>query len=293
MSVSDLHAHLRTGHTHVCQCWAVSRKDGLTFGFTDHDRDLEFEGINFTADSGMSAKALATSTGLSVNNTEVLGLLQSDVISETDILAGRFDGAEVTNWQVQWDNVSSRQVKFYGTLGEIKRQNGSFEAELRSLTDALNQPQGRSFIKTCSAVLGDSNCGLDVTDPSFNVEVQVASVVNGPSLKLPIVGYDEGWFTHGFLQVLSGQAAGLSGAIKGDEDGEGLREIRLWQSFGQPISAGDRVRLVAGCDKRAETCRAKFSNFLNFQGFPHIPGDDWLMSVPRTGSTATGGSLIP
>jgi hypothetical protein len=31
------------------------------------------------------------------------------------------------------------------------------------------------------------------------------------------------------------------------------------------------LRLEAGCDKRAETCRLKFGNFLNFRGFPAFP----------------------
>jgi len=52
-----------------------------------------------------------------------------------------------------------------------------------------------------------------------------------------------------------------------------------------------RFRVVAGCDKTAETCRAKFSNFLNFRGFPHIPGDDWVTAYPKNGAVHDGSSL--
>ena len=55
--------------------------------------------------------------------------------------------------------------------------------------------------------------------------------------------------------------------------------------------AGDRFRVVAGCDKRAETCRGKFGNFLNFRGFPHIPGDDWVTAYPKDGAVHDGASL--
>jgi uncharacterized phage protein (TIGR02218 family) len=48
---------------------------------------------------------------------------------------------------------------------------------------------------------------------------------------------------------------------------------------------------VAGCDKRAETCRAKFGNFLNFRGFPHIPGEDWVTAYPKDGVIHDGTSL--
>jgi uncharacterized phage protein (TIGR02218 family) len=55
---------------------------------------------------------------------------------------------------------------------------------------------------------------------------------------------------------------------------------------------GDSVRLEAGCDKRGETCRLKFDNFLNFRGFPDIPGDEWLTSYPISSQANDGGSLV-
>ena len=95
---------------------------------------------------------------------------------------------------------------------------------------------------------------------------------------------------HGILRVLNGQAAGLSQGIKSDKLVNGMREIEVWQSL--PIAAGDQVKVIAGCDKRAETCRDRFANLTNFRGFPHIPGDDWLVSVPRSDGSANGGSLF-
>ena len=83
-------AHLATGATTVCQCWAVSRRDGVVLGFTDHDRDLAFEGIIFRAASGMTARALQTGTGLAVDNSEAVGALSDASVSEADLMAGRF-----------------------------------------------------------------------------------------------------------------------------------------------------------------------------------------------------------
>jgi hypothetical protein len=44
------------------------------------------------------------------------------------------------------------------------------------------------------------------------------------------------------------------------------------------------------CDKRWETCVGVFGNGLNFQGFPGIPGDDFLMARPVTGGRHDGGA---
>ena len=68
-------AHLRAGVTTVCRCWSVVRADGQSYGFTDHDRAFSFEGIRFKADSGLTARAVQQSTGLSVDNSQALGAL--------------------------------------------------------------------------------------------------------------------------------------------------------------------------------------------------------------------------
>ena len=79
--------------------------------------------------------------------------------------------------------------------------------------------------------------------------------------------------------------------IKHDRRIDGLREIELWEPIRGAIGTGTQVRLVAGCDKRMETCRLKFNNLLNFQGFPDLPNEDWMMAVPKSTSANNGGSL--
>ena len=78
--------------------------------------------------------------------------------------------------------------------------------------------------------------------------------------------------------------------IKQDRfDGE-TRVIELWDAVRGGVASGDSIRLEAGCDKRMETCRLKFNNILNYQGFPDIPGEDWVMAVPKRAGANTGGS---
>ncbi|TPW06753.1 MAG: hypothetical protein FD125_119 [bacterium] len=44
------------------------------------------------------------------------------------------------------------------------------------------------------------------------------------------------------------------------------------------------------CDKRWATCVGTFTNGVNFQGFPDIPGDDFLTAAPVDGGRHDGGS---
>ncbi|MBF9044840.1 DUF2163 domain-containing protein [Rhodobacterales bacterium HKCCE4037] len=290
MSVQALDEHLKSGTTGVSRCWRVTRKDGKTYGFTDHDCDLAFEGTTFRAGTGLSAAALSQTTGLSVDNTEAVGALSDASVTEEDIFAGRFDGAEVEAWLVQWGAPENRVLQFRGSFGEITRANGAFSAELRGLAEKLNVPTGRVFQRTCPAVLGDAECGFDLDQPGYATEVEVTTT-DGRVLTFDgLTSFEPRWFERGQMRVLTGEAAGLTGAIKLDRVADGIRKVELWDTIRAEVSAGDTVRMTAGCDKRMETCRLKFSNLLNYRGFPDIPDEDWQMAHPTRMSARGGGS---
>ena len=276
------------------RAWRVARRDGVAFGFTDHDRDLAFEGTLFRAGTGMSARVLQQTTGLSVDNTEAAGVLSDEGIAEADLVAGRFDNAEVTAWEVDWADPAQRRVIFRGTIGEVTQGAGGFQAELRGLTEALNRPQGRTIQRQCTAVLGDGACRFNLSAPGYVVERAAEAVEDGRLFRWAVLtGFADRWFERGMLRVLSGAAAGLSAVVKNDRAGaDGARVVELWQALGAPVAAGDLVRIEAGCDRRPETCRLKFGNFLNFRGFPHVPGDDFLTSYPSRSGLNDGGSLF-
>lgn len=284
-------AHVAEGLTTLARCWAITRADGVQYGFTDHDLSVEFDGITFRADTGLTAVALQQSTGLSVDNSEAVGGLSDAAVREADIEAGRFDGAEVVAWMVNWADPDVRWLQFRGSIGELRRSGGAFQAELRGLTEALNRPLGRVYQKPCSAVLGDKSCQFALSAPGYSETVAVASVEGTQVFSWPDLNeFEPGWFTRGRLVVVDGAAAGLWGQIKHDRFQDGARVVELWEPVRAAVAAGDMVRLEAGCDKRMETCRLKFNNFINFQGFPDIPGEDWVMAVPKKTSRNSGGS---
>ncbi len=288
-----LYAHLATGTTTVCHAWEILRKDGVWFGFTDHDTALVFGGKTYAAQSGLTARALQQSTGLSVDNTEAIGALSDLGVTEADILAGRFDAAELMGWDVNWAAPENRVLTFRGTIGEIVRAGGAFQAELRGLTETLNQPQGRAYQRSCPAILGDGKCRFDLSQQGYATEVAVESIADNRLLSFAgLNAFEDRWFEKGRLKVLTGAAVGVIGIIKNDRILDPGRTVELWQNIGPILAVGDVIRLEAGCDKRAETCRLKFDNFMNFRGFPDIPGDEWLASYPVSSQSNDGGSLV-
>lgn len=286
----ELQARLDGGATRLCRCWRVDRRDGLAFGFTDHDADLEFDGLRFRASTGMDASALQAATGLSVDNAQAKGALSDAAISEADVQAGKYDGARIRHWLVDWERPDLRVLMFSGSFGEIKRLDHSFEVELRGLAEPLSAPVGRSILRTCDRSLGDARCRFDTGQAGFSGEGTVLDGSNGAILASGLDGFADGWFAQGNLTWLTGANTGDRHTVKADHSSALGRVISPWQSPGRPPRAGDRFRVVAGCDKSAATCRDKFLNLLNFRGFPHLPGDDWVTAYPTDGAIHDGSS---
>jgi uncharacterized phage protein (TIGR02218 family) len=162
-----LQAHLDEGTTTLAWCWRITRADGVTFGFTDHDRTLSFDGTDFEPESGLTASEVRSGSDLSVDAQDAEGVLTSDRITETDILDGRWDNAEVEVWRVNWTDTSQRVLMRRGAIGQIRRGRLAFVAEVRSLAHVLGQTVGRTFQATCDAALGDARCGVDLENPDL------------------------------------------------------------------------------------------------------------------------------
>ena len=152
-------AHLDEGTTTLAWCWRIVRADGVSFGFTDHDRTLAFDGTDFEPESGLTASEVRSGSDLSVDAQDAEGVLTSDRITETDILDGRWDNAEVEVWRVNWSDPAQRVLMRRGAIGQIRRGRLAFVAEVRSLAHVLGQTVGRTFQATCDAALGDGRCG--------------------------------------------------------------------------------------------------------------------------------------
>lgn len=287
-------AHLATGATTIARAWAITRRDGVVLGFTDHDQPLTFDGVTFAADAGLSAQALEQLTGLAVDNSEAVGALSDAGLTEADIIAGRYDSADLRIWQVNWADVTQRALLFRGTLGEITRAGGAFRVELRGLSEALNQSGGRVFHAACGAVLGDGACGFDLSTQGYTCDLPLIDA-NGATLVFAAQDVAQDWFAHGRARVLTGAAAGLTAMIRDARvvpatlTTPARFQVDLWSGLRAPLAMGDMIRLQAGCDKSAITCRTKFNNFINFRGFPHIPGEDWLAAYPKAGQPNAGG----
>jgi uncharacterized phage protein (TIGR02218 family) len=214
--------------------------------------------------------------------------LSSAAITENDLAAGRYDGASVEIWRVNWSDVSQRLLLAKGEIGEVRRDASGFTAELRGLAHRLNAAQGRHYQFSCDADVGDARCTVNLNAGAYKGTGSVTAASDRRRFTASGLGsFADGWFVGGRIVWTSGANAGLSQTVK-EHTGDALA---LWEAMPFAIAGGDGFTVTAGCDKRFATCKAKFSNGLNFRGSPLMPGNDWIVASPRDGENHDGGSL--
>ncbi|WP_306017206.1 DUF2163 domain-containing protein [Oceanicaulis sp. MMSF_3324] len=276
-----LQAKLDAGATTLCWVWILTRRDGMTFGFTDHDQALKIEGVSCEPASGFSAGDLRSETGGAPARGAVFGQLDSGVITRSAIKSGVWDGAGLVLYRVDWSDPSLFWRAFTGELGEIRHGEQGFEAEVAGLGARLNRTIGRAFSRLCDAELGDARCGVDLGSEGRSVEARVAERITARAVR--ISGADslealelKNGVLHWPDEDWADQRIVLARTVGND------RIVELEGVLPEAVAPGQTVRLSLGCDKRFETCQGRFNNALNFRGCPHMPGNDALIRPVRT-----------
>ncbi|MDQ1326709.1 MAG: hypothetical protein QG564_1845 [Campylobacterota bacterium] len=181
-----LKAHYAQETTTICTLWKITRKDGNIYGFTDLNKDLEYQSVFYEATTGYTISAIKNTAGLSVDNLELTSALNNvptaikdvtfinnDQMTDADIQAGLWDYAFVQIMEVNYEDLSMGHLFLKsGRLGQIKTARNTYNAEMRGITQALQQSTGRIYTPNCVANLGDSNCRIDLATYTFNGSVE-------------------------------------------------------------------------------------------------------------------------
>jgi uncharacterized phage protein (TIGR02218 family) len=257
--------------TTAALCWRVERRDGICIGFTTHDRDLEHHGVIYRAAPGMLPSAISLSDGLDAEALEVSGALTSDAIGAGDLRDGRWDGAEIAIFMLDWEAADGAALPLArGQIGDVSVAGGGFSAELRGAAALLDRPVVELTSPECRAELGDKRCRVDMAG---RVRVtRVAELLAEDRLRVGDASPGPNAYGYGRLRWLTGRNSGLYSEILSSEE----TALRLREAPPHAAAVGDLVEISEGCDKMFATCCDRFTNSANFRGEPYLPGNDLL-----------------
>lgn len=272
--------------TKWAQTWTITRTDGQVFAFTSLDRNLTYRGVvHKSCDSLSSTATEMSSSAGSTGSMELAGLISDSSIKDIDLFNGLFDGANVEIWLVPWEDVGGEiPVRLLeGTLGDATQGLNGFVTEIITPGATMRQkPLLDFYTPGCPYKLGDSRCGFDLDTLEVTGSVTGLTIPNSPNSANKRVFIDssrseaDGFFELGEVTWTSGDNNGLSVEVK---DFTGTTFV-LWRSLLKPIQIGDTYTAKPGCDKTVETCKTKFNIFVNYGGFPDVPGQDRIVQTP-------------
>lgn len=261
--------------TTLAFCWRLERRDGVCLGFTTHDRELAIDGLAYRAVPGMLPSSITLSDGFELDSLDVAGALTSEAITEEDLAAGRWDGASVTLFIVDWEAPEGARLPLArGELGDVSLKGFGFEAELRGPTAMLDAPVVEQTSPECRAELGDKRCRIDM---AARVRVtRLTAVLSETVVEVADAAVETNAYAYGRLRWITGANSGLESALLSSA---GVR-LTLREETRYGPAAGDLIEIQEGCDKSFATCANRFGNAANFRGEPHLPGIDLLTRYP-------------
>jgi len=258
--------------TSIAFCWRLERSDGAGLGLTSHDEPLACAGADYRSSPGILPAAITRSLGLESQSSEVAGALSTDALEETELALGRWDGAAVQLFAVDWTNPDSETINLVGgELGEVSIDGEGFSAELRGAAAALENAVCPSTSPQCRAQFGDRKCRVDLAG-----RTRRANIISSDNGRLTFDQSFDDRYLLGRLRYMSGANCGRATVIIA-VDGTTVQVRDLPRG---PVEPGCLIELREGCDKRFETCVDRFANAANFRGEPHLPGADLLTRYP-------------
>lgn len=269
--IEGLEAELTT----LAFCWRIIRRDGVAFGFTSHDRDLLIAGLRYRASPGIDPSAIQWSGGLETDTMDITGALSSDALTDEDMMAGRYDGARVLLFLIDWEHPQEDGLYLVdGELGRIGHNGTGFTAELKNAAHKLKQPAVELLSPECRAEFGDRRCRIDLAQ--YRKTRKITQLLSAERLKVDGAPLADHVLAYGKLRFVTGANSGCDIGIATNENGV------IWLMEPPPFtcSLGDRVEWTQGCDKRFSTCCDSYANGANYQGEPYVPGNDLLMRYP-------------
>jgi uncharacterized phage protein (TIGR02218 family) len=276
MSVA-LKSHYALGTTTLATLVKLVRTDGEELAIClDHDMPVTYDGDTYEPSLGLNPSNIETSSNLSVDNLDAKGALMLIGVSEAEIDAGLWDMCAVTVIRVNWADLTMGCEKLKrGHFGQLSIGRNSFNAEIRGITQRLQQTIGDIVTPACNADLFDARCGLTATEGVWKFSATaVTAFTSRQHFTASSLAQAASFFDAGKVTWTTGLNTGLSKEIKAHTTG-GVFELQEPMPFA--IAVSDQAIFFVGCRKRfTEDCATKFSNSINFRGFVTIPGQDQM-----------------
>lgn len=163
----DLGTHIHDATTtSLATCWKITRTDGETRTFTDHDLPLVIDAdgggeLSYEPNLSFSRSETVNTDKMTLDVLELDGILDDSQLSQEDLLAGMYDQAELRIFFVNWQDLTQGVMKeLRGWFGEVALGDYGYKVEVHSLKSAYTEAIVELLQGKCRAGFGSQTGGL-------------------------------------------------------------------------------------------------------------------------------------
>jgi len=252
----------------------MTAADGTVAAYAAHTRSLTFDSQLYTA-APVEPTRFSRTLGVSkADHVELFGIFD-DIVTEEDVQGGRWKNAKIVFEYVNYLDLTMGSVgRMKGQAGKFTINNGTFNVELRSLSDLLSQEIGQ-LTSPLDRRRRLEDLGID-TAP-FIFARTVTAVADRMNFTVGGTAKDDNYFQYGRVVWSGGDNEDLEMEIKANVG----NAIELQLPMLNAIEVGDTVDLYAGYDGTREMCRDKFNAMEGFDGECDLPGIKGVITFPE------------
>lgn len=253
-------------------CVRIETVSGLVVRLTSHPRDLTMGANTYLSQSGYEFTGRSEGTGTSPGVMDLQGVADIAGIDRDALASGVFDNARLYVFATDYTAPAEDQEPIGAAiLGKARLEDERYVIEMMSLIDALNQSVGKTYTPGCPKKFGGQEyAGCKVNLAPITVTGTITHVTSSAIVRDSARGEPADWFGAGTIRYTSGPNAGLKPMEIKRYEADGT--IETFEPAYYAPSVGDAYEMIPGCRKRrAEDCRDKWSNVINFGGFGDVP----------------------
>lgn len=266
-------AYLNTTKTFLmADLYTFTLVGGVVARYTDADINIGYDG-NIYYKFLIARTKTKNTIGIEVDEMSVtVNATPLDLLLNQSWLAaarnGALDGAQLTVSRLfmpTWGNTSlGALVLFSGKVSDVNIGRTTAEITVKSELELFDTQMPRDLYQSgCLNTLYDNGCTVNKASMAVSGTVATATTAQITSA----LGQPADYFALGSIQFTSGANNGVTKSVRSFSGGV--------FSLSSPLTTapvpGDTFTAWPGCDKLKDTCEDKFSNLLNFRGFPFVP----------------------
>jgi uncharacterized phage protein (TIGR02218 family) len=261
----------------VAEIVTITLADGTILHYTTGNQDITFASTLYTSKGALlQLGTISWRIGVEVDTLKLqiwsdLSNIVESVAVQHAALEGLLDSAGVLVQRLfttTWGDWSAGAVTlFKGTVSDTTIDQAHIDMDIKSRKELLAIPfPYHVYGPSCRWPLYGTGC--TVNPASFVVAGTVGASPIAMLFNSNLTQAD-GWFAQGYVIFTSGANTGINRGVRKYLNASG--QILLWVPLPFAPAPGDTFNAYPGCDHTSATCSGKFSNLVNFGGFPSIP----------------------